>query len=110
VYQQDLNGEQGQTLDAMIEVSEFLPRADLGIVLDIPVEEALRRIEKNREFKDQKFEYREMLTKLRDRYLELAKDIRFPELVVVNGVGTKEEVAQRVIQAYESYIKTKGTS
>lgn len=112
VYQQDSIGEQGLTLDTMLEMSEFLPCADLGIVLDIPVEEALKRISWRKIQQDdftshEKFEYREMLTKLKERYLQLAKDLRFPELVVVDGMGTEEEVAQRVIQLYESYLKTR---
>ena len=78
----------------MYATSGFLP--ELTIYVDIPVEVGLERISNNnRDVNRLDLEKVSFHNKVRDGYLEIAK--MYPERIVkIDGVGTPEEVYQRV--------------
>jgi dTMP kinase len=70
---------------------------DLTIIIDIPVEEAMNRMSKNRGTQDG-FEQKEFLQKVRDNYLNL-KDLLKENLIYVKGDRDRESVYQDVKKA-----------
>ena len=67
---------------------------DLTIIIDVPAEEAIKRINKNRNINDG-FEKQEFLTKVRQNYLKLKEKLN-ENTVIINGNREKEEVFQDV--------------
>lgn len=73
---------------------------DITIVIDIPVETALERMNSNRENLTV-YESKEKLEKIRDSYLysiELLKEEFDNHIVLVSGIGTEEEVCERIMK------------
>lgn len=70
------------------------PRPDLVILLDVPIEDAMRRLQGRKKL-GHVFETRQFLSEVRRRYLNLASD-RSESIVVINGSGTIDRVARRV--------------
>jgi len=70
---------------------------DLTFFVDVPAEEAIRRIDERAKEKDKVhiFEHLEFLKKLRGNYLKL-KEILDENIVIIDGTGTVEEVQERI--------------
>lgn len=82
-------------------LSAQLLRPTLTVFLDVPVDTALERIHKNR-FVEEIFDGADRLRQTRELYFrafERLKDVE--NVAVVDGVGTREQVAQRVWAAVE---------
>ena len=80
---------QGISLEKLIEMHEGVLIPDLAIIVDVPVEEAIRRADKdkNRNFKEV-FERQEFQEKLRTNYLTLLKDLPKENIVILRGVSS----------------------
>ena len=86
-------------------ISADLLRPTLTVFLDVPVETALERIHQNR-FVEEIFDQEDRLRKTRELYFrafERLKDVE--NVAVVDGVGTPEQVAQRVWAAAAPYFQ-----
>ncbi len=94
-YQGALSGDQ----DWIKAVNSKFPKPDIGILLDLPVEIALSRIIKN-----DKFNFNEKissLSKVREKYLELAKEYGF---YVIDAAKEKEKVLKDAIYIIENHL------
>ncbi len=79
---------------------DLLP--DLTILFDIPVDEAMARID-NRGEKKERFEEKEKLQRIRDHYLHWAKEL--PErIVIVDGSDTPDAISQRLSELIDPYL------
>jgi len=80
---------------------------DISIILDIPAEVAMERLARERG-KPELFEKLELLTRIRSSYLQLADSGRgwAPDMrvVVVDGLGTVAEVAERIALITAPYL------
>ncbi len=74
-------------------IERFALNPDLIIILDVSVEEALRRLQKERIFFSL-YEKKEKFQKVRDAFIKIAKE--YPNAVLVNGEGEIDEVFVRV--------------
>ena len=81
-------------------VNSLAPAPDLSILIDLPVEEALRRIKRRRYL----YEHREFLERVREEYLNLAKE---GHLIVVDGMGRKEKVSTKIINVVRRFLEEK---
>lgn len=85
-------------------VSAGLLRPTLTVFLDVPVETALERIHKNR-FVEEIFDQEDRLRKTRELYFRAFKRLKDVENVaVVDGSGTREQVAERIWAAVSPYF------
>lgn len=86
-------------------ISAQLLRPTLTVFLDVPVETALERIHQNR-FVEEIFDQEDRLRKTRELYFRAFERLKNVENVaVVDGVGSPEQVAQRVWAAAAPYFK-----
>ena len=77
-------------------LSAQLLRPTLTVFLDVPVETALERIRQNR-FVEEIFDQEDRLLKTRELYFQAFERLKDVENVaVVDGSGTREQVAQRI--------------
>lgn len=80
---------------------------DLTIILDLPVNLALERIQERAQKlgikADQFFEKKDMLERVRTNYLELSQRSDIGASVVVDASGTPEEVHQQVLAAMKKF-------
>lgn len=87
----------GLDLGMLIEIHKFLPRADVMLLLDVPIEESVRR----KPVREDKYEKNlEKLKQVRQNYLSLfeyeeAHDTR-TKWKVLDGMGSVEEVEKRI--------------
>ena len=89
----------------LLGMNVYYPWPNLNIVLILPVEECLRRIDaRNRRRSDQRelFETQAVLMRTLVAYQQLAK--KLPNIVFVDGAGTEEEVAVRVRNVVEKKL------
>lgn len=85
-------------------VSASLLRPTVTVFLDVPVDLALERIRKNR-FVEEIFDREDRLRRTRELYFEAFERLRDVENVaVVDGAGTREQVAQRIWAAVSPYL------
>lgn len=85
-------------------ISAGLLRPTVTVFLDIPVELAMERIRQNRDHTEL-FEREERLRQTRELYFEAFERLRDAETVaVVDGVGTEDEVMERVWAAVSPYF------
>ena len=85
-------------------VSAGLLRPTLTVFLDVPVETALERIRKNR-FVEEIFDQEERLRRTRELYFAAFRRLQDVEKVaVVDGSGTREQVAQRIWSVVSPYF------
>lgn len=77
---------QGISLERLIEMHEGILIPDLVIIVDVPVEEAIRRADndKKRNFKEV-FEKKEFQEKLRRNYLDLPRHLPGENIVILTG-------------------------
>ncbi len=84
-------------LEYLCRIHEALPPADVWILVDIPAEESVRRRPKRRDEYERRVG---LMERVRSSYLELFQKPMFPgEWVVIDGMGSEEEVAERVFDA-----------
>ena len=101
VYQSEVGIE--RILEAHEKISA--PKPDLVIILDIPVDEALRRLKVK---SCDSFERREILEKHRKQYEKIAKYLREKEkmnVVIIDATGSEEEVHKKVLREVLEVIK-----
>jgi len=75
---------------------------DITFILDVVPKICLKRIDK-RGTKREYFETLEKLTKVRQNYLELAT--RFPNIYVIDGESSKEEVFESILKVFGEWGK-----
>jgi dTMP kinase len=112
-------GTQGFTHEELVKkVSKNRFAPDVCFYIDISAKESmarkqqvLARSERSAIDDNVLFENLDFQTGVRERYLKLAKDKEnFSEIIVIDGNGTVDEVHQRIVQAYESYLVRKSES
>jgi len=94
----------GLDLKWLIDLNRFAIRPDLVILLDLPPEEGLKRIN-GRSIRSEFDKIFELQIKVRENYLKLA-DV-FEEVVVVDARGSVLEVHERVMREIFQKLKTK---
>lgn len=86
-------------------VSAGILRPDLTVFLDLPVERAMERIQKNR-YTQELFEKEERLRAVRGKYLEAFEKLREEERVaVVDADAAEDAVAERVWDAVSPLLR-----
>lgn len=89
-------------------VSAGLLRPTVIIFLDVPVEEALERIRQNRVVREI-FDQEDRLRQTRELYFKAFERLRDVENVaVVDGSGSREQVAERIWAAAAPYVLKEG--
>jgi dTMP kinase len=88
---------QGIPFEKIKALHKGLTIPDLVIVIDIPVEEAIKRLRANRGAQDG-FEQKEFLQQVKDNYLKL-KDLLKENIIYVQGDRDRETVYQEVKKA-----------
>lgn len=116
---------------------DVMPKPDIWILLNVPLEESVRRaVARNPEKRDRYESNTEFIAKVRERYLELFHRFsaecpicphcdnkvapcakcdstgEWPQWRIVNGMGTKEEVHERIVSVIKerhSYYFCKDT-
>jgi dTMP kinase len=100
-------GGEDLSIDDMLSIHSFLSesRPNKCVIIDAPPEVTLNRAHSRGE-KLEVFETNPFLTKVRANYLELArrKDL-FPEIEVIDGTASFEEVTQNVLSIYKRLEK-----
>jgi dTMP kinase len=91
---------QGIPMPELVEMHGGLPAPDLTVILDVPVEEALKRIG-DRSGGKEKFEERKFMNLLRVNYLALPRELEGEKIIVVNALGSRDKVFERVKKAIE---------
>jgi len=89
----------GLDVDELVEMNNHFLLPDLTILIDVPVEECLKRIEKRGEAR-QLFEKRQKLIKVNEIYQQLP--VMFENVVVVDGEKTVEEVFEEIKRPTEN--------
>ncbi|NIT04461.1 dTMP kinase [Candidatus Saccharibacteria bacterium] len=86
----------------LLAMNVYYPWPNLVVVLDVPAEECARRIARGRGEKEL-FEATKTLKRVRKAYLALSKTL--PNIELVDGVGSEEEVFARVRSAVEDNLQ-----
>ncbi|MDI3475518.1 MAG: dTMP kinase [Thermococcaceae archaeon] len=94
----------GLDLEWLIDLNRFALKPDLVILLDLPVEEGMKRINR-RSLKTEFDKIIELQKKVRENYLKLAK--RFPEIKTVNGLADVEAIHRDVVALVERELGIK---
>lgn len=101
-----------QSLDCdsewVAQINRYAPPPNLTILLDIPVETALQRVEKRanrREF----FERKSKLKKVRNNYLNLASRREEGRIIILNGTQSKKVLTGEIIKVLQSLSLLKET-
>ncbi len=87
---------QGISLSHIVALHKGIPSPDLTILIDVPAEEAYRRIGRRGLEGNEKFEQLAFMQRLRETYLQLPNQLPRDNIVVVNGNGSREQVFERV--------------
>ncbi len=72
-------------------------KPDITFLIDVPVEEGLKRIKEKRGFDRIEQETIEFHKKLREGFLKIAQEEK-NRIVVINGVGDSEEIFNRILK------------
>ncbi len=92
-------GARGFDMGKIIEQNkQFAPPPDIVFLIDVDVETALDRIQRNRDQEAKLFEKREFLQKVRDNYLKLKE----PNIQVIDGTLPVDQVFAAIIDAFTS--------
>jgi dTMP kinase len=83
---------QGLHITDLIHENKHFTTPDATFIIDVPVEEALKRIGRNK----QAFENQEFLTKTRNVYLRLPRLLPKDNLHLIDGRGTPYQVFDRI--------------
>jgi dTMP kinase len=87
---------QGIALKRIVQMHAGVARPDLVLLIDLPAKEAFGRLSKRNVKGNEKFERLEFMARLRSLYLRLPKQFPKDRIVVINGRGSREQVAVRV--------------
>lgn len=79
----------GLDLNWLINLNGFAPRADLVILLDLPVKESIKRIN-GRSIRSEFDKIVELQKKVRENYLKLAE--KFNEVRIINALAPVEDI------------------
>ncbi|MGC9099531.1 MAG: dTMP kinase [Candidatus Micrarchaeia archaeon] len=90
----------GLDKDWLKKINEKFRLPDISILIDVSPNTCIKRISENR-FSVELFEKEESLRKVRQEYLELAKEFKFE---VINGEGTIEATHKKVLEVIKKYI------
>jgi dTMP kinase len=89
--------------DWTIELQRYMRYPDFEIFIDIPAEESMVRKGKHNNGENDRYESDlEMLNRVRDLFLHLAKER--PSLVRVNGMQSVQDVYETVVELVDDYI------
>ncbi len=88
----------GLDLEWLIDLNRFAVRPDLAILLDLPVKESMRRINR-RSIKSEFDKIAELQKAVRENYLKLAE--RFPEMRIVNALASVEDIHNDIVALVE---------
>ena len=100
----------GPTLEQILEANKFAPIPDMVIIIDIPEEEAIKRMRSENKKRDA-FERKEFLKKVKEKYLTLPKELRKfsgwdkTRFIIVNGMRKQEEVFQDIKKAVDELLE-----
>ncbi|HIH72437.1 MAG: dTMP kinase [Thermococcaceae archaeon] len=94
----------GLDLEWLINLNAFAPRADLVILLDLPVKESIKRIN-GRSIKSEFDKIVELQKKVRENYLKLAE--RFDEIRIVNALAPVEDIHKDIVALVEHELLEK---
>ena len=83
-----------------------LPVPDLVILIDIPVEVGIERMKKAGKKLDVHEKDIEFLRKVREKYLEIARENIFGKWIVIDGNKSIDEVSQDIIDAIGEFLDT----
>lgn len=90
-------------LSWVMEINKWakqLARPDICLFIDVPIDVCLERIYKNRQTTSDIFENEQSLTAARNNFLEVFEKTKNDEnIVIVDGSGSLQEVADRVFEA-----------
>ena len=93
----------GLPLEWLIEMSKFFPKPDIAIFYDLRPEEAMKRIIKREGDETEiKFEKHEMIIKIREGFMDLAK--RFDEMVIVDASGDIDSIHKETLETLKKRL------
>ncbi len=87
---------QGIPLKRIVQMHAGVPKPDLVLLIDVPAKAAFSRLSKRNVRGNEKFERLEFMERLRRLYLKLPKQFPKDRIVVIDGRGTREQVAEQV--------------
>jgi len=91
---------QGVNVDCILEAERNIVKQDITFILDINVEEVLRRINGKGDY----YENIDMLKKVRENYLKLKELYKFGKIVYIDANGPPVEVNNTLISIMKSYL------
>ncbi len=100
----------GISLEQILEKNSFAPIPDIVVILDLPEDEALKRLAKKNKIMDS-FEKREFLKKVRMRYKEIIKILnKFKgwentEIIVVDAMKTPSDIFNEIKEKVINLIR-----
>ncbi|WP_010477090.1 dTMP kinase [Thermococcus zilligii] len=94
----------GLDLEWLIDLNRFAIRPDLAVLLDLPVKESMRRINR-RSLKSEFDKIAELQRKVRENYLKLVE--MFPEMRIVNAQNSIEDIHNDIVGLIEEEILKK---
>ncbi|KPU63734.1 thymidylate kinase [Thermococcus sp. EP1] len=97
----------GLDLNWLINLNGFAPRADLVILLDLPVKESIKRIN-GRSIRSEFDKIVELQKKVRENYLKLAE--KFNEIRIINALAPVEDIHNDItaLVEHELFENSKG--
>ena len=96
VYQET----QGGDFKSLIEEHKGLSIPDMTIIIDVQAQIALQRITTEKEV----FEEEHFLNKLREKYRELQKKLPGEKIMIIDGIGTPEEIHEKIWKELEKLL------
>lgn len=94
----------GLDLEWLINLNAFAPRADLVILLDLPVKESIKRIN-GRSIRSEFDKIVELQKKVRENYLKLAE--KFEEIRIINALAPVEDIHNDIVALVEHELLEK---
>lgn len=94
----------GLDLEWLINLNAFAPRADLVILLDLPVKESIKRIN-GRSIRSEFDKIVELQKKVRENYLKLAE--KFEEIRIINALDPVEDIHNDIVALVEHELLEK---
>lgn len=94
----------GLDLEWLINLNAFAPRADLVILLDLPVKESIKRIN-GRSIRSEFDKIVELQKKVRENYLKLAE--KFEEIKIINALAPVEDIHNDIVALVEHELLEK---
>ena len=93
---------QGIALKELLAMHKGLPIPDIIFIVDIPAKAAIKRMKKDAE-RDKKKEHKfekdaKFIEKLRKNYLNLAKELKNHNIVVIDGRKSSDEIFEKQIK------------